>query len=99
MSSDERCPFNVQGLCFEMVSHGFSEAQLREQKRMRICNMGEFNGFEIRDYSSCRAYQSFEHCCSVPGTISQECYDAIRNAKRGNIDGKIVDLKTINQQL
>ncbi len=96
MAQDEDCPFNLEGMCFEMVAHGFSEKQLRESRRMGLCDMGkDYNGRPVILYHFCPGYQSFQTACQTPGIISPRCYEAIRNAKYcGEIDGKIVDLKS-----
>lgn len=97
MASDPRCEFHINGICYEKVSHGFSERQLRENNdsALKPCNMGLFNGAEITDYRFCPTYKAFDYClCQIPGTIVPQCCNAIRQAKQGTVDGEIIDLKT-----
>ncbi|GEM_PF-3238456 len=96
MASDERCPFYINGLCYEMVTHGFSEEQLRERGEMKACEMGAFNGHDIMSFSFCATYQSNKYAQSVPGIISSICVEVVYSAKYlGETDGEIVDLKSI----
>ena len=96
MAQDKNCPLNIEGICFELVAHGFSEKQLREEGRMKPCNMGKYNALtEITRHWYCISYKAFESFCEMPGVISQRCYDAIQMAKHyGEIDGEIIDLKS-----
>ncbi len=95
MAQDKACLFNLEGMCFEMVAHGFYEKQLREEGRMKPCDMGNDLGREIISYFYCPGYQSFQTAYQTPGIISPRCYEAIRDAKYWDkIDGKIVDLKS-----
>jgi hypothetical protein len=95
MVEDKYCPLNLEGMCFEMVAHGFSEEQEREKGRMKPCNMGKHNGYDITHFHYCITYKSFQNACQTPGIISPRCYEAIQDAKyHGIIDGKIIDLKS-----
>jgi hypothetical protein len=97
MVQDNDCPLNIGGVCYELVAHGFSEKQLREQGRMNLCEMGkQYNGLPVLRYHYCDGYQSFQTAHRDPGTISPKCCEAIRDAKFHNIaDGRIVDLKSL----
>ncbi len=96
MAQDKNCPFNLEGMCFEMIAHGFHEKQLREEGRMKPCDMlKDNNGFPVTSYRYCSGYQSFQTACQTPGIISPRCYEAIRDAKYyDKVDGRIVDLKS-----
>jgi hypothetical protein len=92
---DELCPLNIEGVCFESVAHGFSEKQMREQGKMKLCNMGTDFDQEIIHCHYCPTYQAFQDALQGPGVISPICSDAIYNAKyHDEIDGEIIDLKS-----
>ena len=96
MAQDENCPLNIGGICYEMVAHGFSEKQLRDQGRMKPCEVEELNSVKTGRYLYCVGWGSFQTAHQDPGTISPNCCEAIRNAKYyDTIDGRIVDLKSL----
>ena len=96
MGSDERCRFYINGFCYEKVTHGFSEKQLREGGEMKPCDMGTFNGQEIRDFPYCWTHRMhFDSAVFTPGIIASGCVKAVQDAKNGGeVDGEIVDLQT-----
>ena len=95
MAQDKYCPLNIEGICFELVAHGFHEKQVREWGIMKVCDMGKHNGYEITNFNFCKTYDAFQNVGRVPGITSQKCYDAIQDAKyHGKIDGRIIDLKS-----
>jgi len=95
MAQDKRCPFNINGLCYEKVAHGFSEKQLRESNEINPCEMGQYNGLEIERYTICSTFRMFETARETPGIINPEMVEAIRQAKyNGIVDGQRIDLQT-----
>jgi hypothetical protein len=95
MAQDKDCPLNIEGICFETVAYGFHEKQLREEGRMKPCDMGRNSYGEITTFCYCSAYGSFQTAWQTPGTIHPRCYKAIRDAKYNKIiDGQVVDLKS-----